>query len=118
MEDKGIKLEHINWAKPKLKPLGILRGVTKIITGLVVPGNTSNAIDGAIDLSESIGFDQSAGRIGWQLISRSLINALCTLIVEPVNELNCNNEDIVTDDLKMKTTLYIQISSSTRLSYH
>lgn len=56
MKDRGIKLEPINWAKPKLKPLGILRGVTKIITGLVVPGNASTAIDGAIDVSESIGF--------------------------------------------------------------
>jgi uncharacterized protein YjbI with pentapeptide repeats/DNA polymerase III delta prime subunit len=108
MKDRGIKLEPINWAKPKLKPLGILRGVTKIITGLVVPGNASTAIDGAIDVSESIGFEQSAGRIGWLLISKSLTNALCSLIVEPVNGLTCKNEDIVTDDLDKKLDILFE----------
>ncbi len=97
MKEKNtdIKLNASKWAKPKIKnSFGFFKGLTKILFEAASiksdPSllNVFNVSTGATEMLESCGFEKQAGQIGWQLISRSLIDAFFSLISESVNELD------------------------------
>jgi len=98
---QGILLSSSKWVMPKMtKPFGFLKGLTKVIYGFatyqlqiqssptITATSIFNAATGFTELLESFDFKKDAGQVGWQLISRSLLDALFKLISESIRDLN------------------------------
>ena len=91
----GIAIESSKWVMPKMtKPFGFLKGLTKVLYGvatgaLPVPtGSIFHAATGIIEILDSFGFNKEAGQAGWQLLSRSLLDAFYRLLSESMYELD------------------------------
>jgi len=93
--NKDIQLDPSKWVKPNVKPFGFLKGTTKLVYGIftaAIPASQMNGLlqftTGVWEILESVGFKKNEGQLGWRLISRSLQNALFSLIVETKQDLN------------------------------
>jgi len=82
MSSKGIELNNSTFVKPKLQPLQLLKGVANIIKDSVTPGGWTSLPADIIDTITAIKLDEQPGEMGWKLISRSLVQALVSLIAE------------------------------------
>lgn len=81
MESKGLELSTETFAKPKVQPLNLLKGVASIIKDAMTAGWANMPAD-IIDTISAIKLNDTPNMIGWKLISRSLADALVTLISE------------------------------------
>jgi hypothetical protein len=81
---KGLRLTNATFAKPKLKPLQLLKGIAGIIkdVGTAATGGLGGLPTDVIDTISAIRLEDKPETIGWKLISRSLVDAIVTLIAE------------------------------------
>lgn len=94
MKNQDIPLDVSKWNMPTLeKPLGLLKGILKVLYGIstaAIPlptGSIFHTTTGASEILESFGVKKNTGQIGWELISRSLIDAFFKLTSESFNDL-------------------------------
>ncbi len=69
------------FAKPKVQPLSLLKGIANIIKDAMTAGWASLPAD-IIDTISAVKIDDKPEMVGWKLISRSLADSLVTLITE------------------------------------
>ena len=81
MKSEGLKLSTDTFAKPKVQPLNLLKGIANIIKDAMTAGWASLPAD-VIDTISAIKIDDNPEIFGWKLISRSLADSLVTLISE------------------------------------
>lgn len=82
--DKGIKLTNATFAKPKVQPLQLLKGIANIIKDFstAATGGLAGLPADVIDTISAIKLEDKPETIGWKLISRSLVDAIVTLVAE------------------------------------
>ncbi|MCE7990943.1 MAG: hypothetical protein HEP71_03145 [Roseivirga sp.] len=82
--DKGIQLTSATFAKPKVQPLQLLKGIANIIkdVGTAATGGLAGLPADIIDTIAAIKLEDKPETIGWKLISRSLVDAIVTLVSE------------------------------------
>ena len=81
MKSDGLKLSTSSFAKPKVEKLNLLKGIANIIKNTATGAWTSIPAD-ALETLNAIKFEDKPEMRGWKLISRSLADALFTLISE------------------------------------
>ncbi len=81
MDAPGLKLSTDTFAKPKVQPLKLLSGIAKIIVDVATLG-WHNLPSDVLDTINEIKLDAKPEMAGWKLVSRSLANAVLSLIVD------------------------------------
>lgn len=104
--DKGIQLNSSRNKKINIKPLSLLKGITQAIIGSKT-GDISGGCSGISDTIESISLKETTGQVGWKLVSRALVDALCTLIAESPDKYQFLKEEIETEELDRQLDEYI-----------
>ncbi len=81
MDAPGLQLSTDTFAKPKVQPLKLLSGIAKIIVDVATLG-WHNLPSDVLNAINEIKLDDKPEMAGWKLVSRSLADAVLSLIVE------------------------------------
>ena len=100
-EASKLALDANPFAKPKLKKLELLKGISKVFANLSIKNYTSIPSDIIDTIFESFKLETSPGQAGWQLIHRSLFDSLVSLIAESNHHLERNDIDVSVLDAQL-----------------
>lgn len=105
MKTEELKLSTDTFAKPKLQPLNLLKGIANIIKDATT-GGWAGLPSSIIDTISAIKLDDNPSMVGWRLVSRSLVDSLFTLISE--SNVFFLKEDIETEPLDKTLNTFLE----------
>lgn len=99
--EMAVKLENPKsiWNKPINVNIKLIKDFTNVLVDII--GNRAARIPAdVLTLIEELNLKDGAGEIGWKLISRALVDAMFSLIIEDKKRLyQLKKEDIQTDEI-------------------